>query len=194
MTIQPMPEDLPEGALYQWKPSTGTLIWHNVVDLAVLPVAILPYWLVAARGDLSLSIDSDFPGDLLPILALFALLGTHEAIHGVVMRSFGASPRFGLNLPWAVYTTAPGHRFRRHQYLTATMAPFVVLTTLGLPACLLPFGGYLVFGFGASVVGCSIDLAISWQVLNAPRGALCEDLQDGVRFWPAIDKARDATE
>ena len=58
---------------------------------------------------------------------------------------------------------------------------------LGIPVCMLPFGGYLVLPLAIHLSGCLGDATIAWHTLRAPAGALCEDMRDGCRFWSAAE-------
>jgi Putative zincin peptidase len=124
------------------------------------------------------------------VLVLTLLLAAiHEAVHGIVMLAFGAKPEFGVlrvdGVPAGFYATAPGYRFGRRAYLVVCLAPLAVLAPLGVPACRLPFGAYLVVPFAIHLAGCIGDLDIFRHVLAAPSDALVEDLRDGMRLWRA---------
>jgi hypothetical protein len=140
--------------------------------------------------------------DLAPAVATFValilvLFATHELIHGVVIRWCGARPRFGTNLVAgvlpALYTTAPGARFSRLQYVVVSLAPLLVVSAVGaLFVIVVPFGGVLVLPLGVHVGGCAGDLWMAGLVLRQPRGTLIEDSVDGAIFVPpagATDQA-----
>jgi hypothetical protein len=174
----------------EWKPSRSTLLGWSIMAVPMSIVGVVAYELAALGGKLP---GSEFSGsvglgEILLVLALtFGLACVHEAVHGVVMLAFGARPEFGvlkIEGTWAgFYTTAAGHRFGRRQYLAICLAPFALLSPLGLLACQLPFGAYLVFPFTVQLAGCVGDLTIVWHVLRVPSDTLCEDLRDGTRFW-----------
>jgi hypothetical protein len=109
----------------------------------------------------------------------------HEGVHGIFLLAFGARPKFGMLrigvLPYAFYTTDPGHRFTRRQYLAITLAPLAILGLLGIPLCML--SPYLVVPFTLHLAGCIGDIAVARHVLQGPPTVTCEDLRDGVRFW-----------
>lgn len=178
---------LPDGVISEWKPTKATVRAWTILSMPITAVALLGYVLVAVHGDIpgSWSIDSN---QILLIVALtFALGCIHEGVHGVAMLVFGARPQFGvLKIGGAIgglYTTAPGHRFGRRQYLILGLAPLVILAPLGVLACLLPFGAYLAVPFAIHLAGCIGDVAIAWHVLNGPPDVVCEDLRDGMRLW-----------
>jgi hypothetical protein len=189
-TLQPnVPDSLPEGVISEWKPTKATVRAWTILSIPITAVALLGYTLVAVRGDIpvSWSIDSN---QILLIVALTLGLGCiHEGVHGIAMLAFGAKPEFGVlkigRMIGGLYTTAPGHRFGRRQYLILGLAPLVILAPLGVLACLLPFGAYLAAPFAIHFAGCIGDVTIAWHVLKGPPDVVCEDLRDGMRFWEA---------
>ena len=55
----------------------------------------------------------------------------HELTHGLVMRMYGAKPKYGIlwkGLMW--YATSPGYAYRRNNYVVIALAPFVFISTL----------------------------------------------------------------
>lgn len=181
--------EISAGLIAEWKPSRTTWVVWTVLSL---PIAVLAFWgyeFVALRGVLPHSGSVNLTQLALVMALTFALAAVHEAVHGLVMRSFGAIPEFGVlrvdGIPLGFFATSPGHRFSRRQYLTVALAPFLVITPLGIPACFLPFGEYLAFPLAIVFGGCIGDLAITWHVLGVPPNVECEDLRDGVRFWKA---------
>jgi hypothetical protein len=174
----------------EWKPNRSTLLAWSIITVPASIIGVAAYGLAALGGKLPGSGFSGSVGlgEMLLVLALaFGLTCVHEAIHAIAMIAFGARPEFGLlkieGILVGFYTTAAGHRFGRRQYLAICLAPFAVLSPLGLPACQLPFGAYLVFPFTIQLAGCVGDLTIVWHVLRQPSDTLCEDLRDGTRFW-----------
>jgi Putative zincin peptidase len=187
-TMSDMPA-IPLGPISEWKPSRATWLVWTVLGTPMTVLAALGYVLIASRGALPASGSANLAQLALVAALIFGLAAVHEAVHGLVMSAFGASPEFGVlrvdGIPLGFFATAPGHRFRRRQYLFVALAPFLVMTPLGAAACLLPFGEYLAFPLAIVFGGCIGDLAITWHVLGAPPNVECEDLRDGVRFWKA---------
>ncbi len=179
--------EISAGPISEWRPSRPTFVVWTILSLPMVILALLGYAFVASRGVFPSSVSANLAQLALVMALTFALAAVHEAVHGVVMRSFGASPEFGIlrvdGIPLGFFATSPGHRFSRRQYLIVALSPFLVLTTLGVPACLLPFGVYLAFPLAIICGGCIGDLAITWRVFRAPSNVQCEDLRDGVRFW-----------
>jgi hypothetical protein len=177
------------GLISEWKPSRATWVGWTVLSLPMLVLALLGYMFIATRGAFPAFVSVNLAQLALAVALTFALAAVHEAMHGLVMRTFGASPEFGVlrvgGIPLGFFTTAPDHHFSRRQYLLVALAPFLVITPLGAAACLLPFGGYLAVPLAIGFGGCIGDLAITWRVLRAPSNADCEDLRDGLRFWKA---------
>jgi hypothetical protein len=120
-----------------------------------------------------------------PAVAL-VLSGVHEVIHGVTMLACGVRPQFGVlrrgRAYVILYTSAPGRLFQRNAYLAVALAPLLLLTSLGAVLCWSPAGWLLSYGFGIHLGTCIGDIEIARRVAREPRGVLCEDLQDGVRF------------
>ena len=187
-TMSDMPA-IPLGPISEWKPSRATWLVWTVLATPMTVLAALGYVLIASRGALPASGSANLAQLALVAALTVGLAAAHEAVHGLVMRAFGASPEFGVlrveRIPLGFFATAPGHRFSRRQYLTVALAPFLVITPLGVPACLLPFGEYLALPLAIVFGGCIGDLAITWHVLGVPPNVECEDLRDGVRFWKA---------
>ena len=128
--------------------------------------------------------------DLLLVVGLTLLLmASHEAIHGVVMRGFGARPRFGTMLVGrvapALYATADEYQFTRRQYLAIAAAPTLAISVLGFVACFGPWAGYLVLPLAIHLGGCVGDWFAVRRTLREPSSSRCEDLRDGVRFHRA---------
>lgn len=148
-----------------------------------LPLFAMPWLIVHRSGSIQVGLVGVMT--VLVITLLLAIL--HEGIHGAVMAAFGARPMFGVTLiaravP-AMYTTSPGHRLSRLQYVAVAASPALVLSALGLWATLAVWGGYLIVPLAAHLGGCVGDGAAIWRVLRQPQGTLCEDLRDGVRFY-----------
>jgi hypothetical protein len=189
-TDNPGPVPAPDGVSSEWHPTRTTWILWTVLGLPVLYFGAVVYTLAAFHGDIPQSVSSTLDMGLLivEVLLCFGLMWVHEGVHGIFMLAFGARPKFGLLrigvLPYAFYTTDPGHRFTRGQYLTVGLAPLTILGLLGIPLCIL--SPYLVVPFALHLAGCIGDIGISRHVLQGPPTVTCEDLRDGVRFWKPV--------
>jgi hypothetical protein len=123
------------------------------------------------------------------MLAFVGLMVAHELIHGVCMRFFGGQPRYGLMMisRWmpAANCTSPGTYFSRAAYLVISLAPLLLITTLGwlAVASVAPWVA-LAIAIGAHAGGAIGDLWATALVLRSTRGTRFEDLRDGIRFIP----------
>jgi hypothetical protein len=158
----------------------------TILSLPMLYVGAVVYLLAAFHGE-TVSGTLDVRALIAVLLLYLGLVWVHEGVHGIFMLAFGARPQFGVLriglLVYGFYTTDPGYRFTRRQYLAVCLAPLAILGLLGIPLCMLPFGGYLVLPFAIHLAGCIGDIAISRHVLQSPPTVTCEDLRDGIRFW-----------
>ena len=189
MTGQLQTPALPDGMLSEWRPSGVTCLAWAILSIPIVAIGLTVYVGVALRGEFPRSA-TIYLTDMIVGLALVLVLACiHEGVHGIVMMRCGARPEFGVlkigGIMAGFYTTAPGHRFGRRQYLIIAFAPLAVLAPLGVLACLLPFGAYLAVPFAIHLAGCIGDGTIAWHVMRQPSGTVCEDLRDGMRFWAA---------
>ena len=121
------------------------------------------------------------------VVAYVAILPIHEAIHAAVILALGGRPIFGLRLPLAAYTTAPGQLFTRDGYRVIALAPLVALTAAGVVLTWLApnRGVLLLFGFAGNVAGAVGDLAAVSQLRGLPQSALIEDTATGFVAYEA---------
>jgi hypothetical protein len=121
------------------------------------------------------------------IAAYIAILPIHEAVHAAVILALGGRPTFGLKLPLAAYTTAPGQLFTRDGYRVIALAPLVALTAAGVVLTLLTpnLGILLLLGFAGNVAGAVGDLAAAGQLRALPKSALIEDTATGFVAYEA---------
>jgi hypothetical protein len=111
----------------------------------------------------------------------------HELVHGAFFWLFTRSrPIFGFRGGYA-FAAAPGWFLPRGQYLVVTLAPFVLLTVLGLIILTIVPEGialtailFAVVINAASAVG---DLWIAFLILRERRPIMIEDLGDGFNFF-----------
>lgn len=127
-------------------------------------------------------------------IALIAVLFIHELIHGLFYWLFsGQRPKFGFRGLFP-YAAAPiGVYFPRKQYLTVGLAPFVLLTAVGLllmaiaPIALVPF---LLFFVAFNAGGAAGDLIMVIQLASFSSDTLMEDNDAGVTIYgPKRDAA-----
>ena len=176
-----------------WLPGTRETIGFNILGGLLFFIALFGFG--------ALSVDRDNEYSLLAMLGSIAiftgLIVIHEAIHALAMRRYGGNPQFGLLMIGkvipAAYCTSPGTKFTRRQYLVIALAPFVVITAVGLIALASGTLG-IVFAFALALHagGCIGDFWASVLVLREPAGTTYEDLRDGLRFTrPAQSLARE---
>jgi hypothetical protein len=184
------------GGAIEWHPSQDTLRTWGLISLPMFFAGIAVYGLVASRGSIPSGLGFDIASLLVVAVTSLAVFVIHEAVHGFVMALFGARPRFGVMmlggsvLGAAFYTTAPGHVFSRRQYLAVIVAPTVLVSVGGVAACLSSFAVYAWLPFAIHLTGCVGDLDIARRTYRQPSGTGCEDLRDGVRFWPQAGSGR----
>ena len=119
----------------------------------------------------------------------------HEAVHGVFFLVFGGRPRFGFK-PWTsfgpvFYAAAPGSYFDRPRYLTAGLAPAVLLTTALAAALALVAGDNLptsviTWALVLNVAGSAGDMLMMRKVMSYSRTTLFEDTGDGFVVYGSI--------
>lgn len=196
--MKAVPPDQSAGAasdVIEWRPNLATAVLWNLLAVPMVLGSLLLFFRLATLHVGASERAVLRPMDLLLILLLTvvvtaALLAAHEGLHGLVMAAFGGRPRFGAlmiaRLVPALFTTAPGHRFTRPQYLGVALTPAAIISTLGALACLTPVGLYLVVPLAIHFAGCVGDFSASIRLLREPRGTLCEDLRDGIRFYRPV--------
>jgi len=176
----------------EWRPNLRTAVLWNLLAVPLMLGGLLLFFRLATLP-LGAAVTAVFrPVDILltllvTVVVTAALLAAHEGLHGLVMAAFGARPRFGglmiARLMPALFTTAPGHRFTRPQYLAVALTPAAAISALGSLACLTAVGLYLVVPLAIHFAGCVGDFSATVRLLREPRGTLCEDLRDGIRFY-----------
>jgi hypothetical protein len=139
---------------------------------------------VVSTIDLASSYRPDSAGSLLAAAAgalavAVATLVAHEGVHGLFMRLFGATPRYGVGrMGWMMvyaYATAPGAPFTLRQMLVVCLAPLVVISTAALAiAWLVPAaGGFAAVAFLVNFSGAAGDL---WMAARMLRFRTCREL------------------
>jgi len=120
--------------------------------------------------------------------AIFALMAlhivVHEAVHGLFFWIYtGNRPRFAFKGAYA-YAAMPGWYIPRGAFFITTLAPFVVISLIGLlmmrlTPWLLPI--WFVITLNAS--GSAGDLLVAAWLLLQPPGCLAEDRGDAVTLY-----------
>jgi len=156
------------------------------VSLVLAVIGLIAFGLPLALRTGQVSIAGGAGDVVIVVVLVAALVFIHEGIHALAMGAFGARPQFGAVLIGkvmpAVYTTAPGHRFTRGRYLVVALAPAAIVSGIGLAGVFTAVGAYLVIPLATHLAGCTGDGVAALRVLREPRGTMCEDLRDGIRF------------
>ncbi|HEV8194438.1 MAG TPA: metalloprotease family protein [Ktedonobacterales bacterium] len=169
-------ERLPDLARKSFWLFAGSGIAFAVFDMAARLARPVP----ALFGD-----DSAVPVLIMLVLAntaaYVAVLGVHEALHAATILALSGHPRFGLKLPFALYCTAPNQLFTRGGYMAVALAPFVLLTVLGVVVTWLApnLGAYLWLAWVGNVSGAVGDLVTASELRRVPANVLIADTQDG---------------
>jgi len=124
---------------------------------------------------------------LIFLIGIIIVLALHEFVHGVLMQSFGAKPRYGFFVKGLMfYAKAPGYAFKRNRYIIIVLGPLVSLSILACLGIVLLSGTPLVWllALGAIVnaSAASADLWITAIVLRYPASAYVVDERDGMRI------------
>ena len=121
-------------------------------------------------------------------------LALHELVHGTVMRSFGARPKYGFWKKGLIfYAKSPGYAFKRNQYVFIVLAPLMSLSVLIWLGIVLSAGNSLVWVLSLwAVVNASssnVDVWITILVLRYPASAYVVDEREGMRIFLPVDDA-----
>lgn len=124
----------------------------------------------------------------LALAGVLLTLGLHELTHGLTMRMFGASPKYGIKMKWMVlYATSPGYAYRRNNYVVIALAPFVCLSILFVLGMWLLQGTLWVVLLGIcgalNAAGAIGDMWITMIVLRYAPTAYVMDERDGMRVF-----------
>lgn len=174
-----------------WK-ITGQASRMVRLQFAALPLlaaaCLLFYGLAVWLGRLPLRLSFTGRGALLTLGSALGIMILHELVHGLAMQVCGARPEYGILWKEAMlYATAPGHAFRRGQYLFIALALLVslsLLITLGIALLAgSPWVAPLAVGGALNAAGAVGDLWISAVVLPYPAHAYVVDERDGVRIF-----------
>lgn len=120
------------------------------------------------------------------LIMLVIMLLLHEGIHGVFFWVFSRTrPKFAFKGLYA-YAGLPGWYIPRGKYLVTALAPFFLITLIGvlllavLPSTwFIPLLGVLVSNAAGSVG----DLVVAVWLIFQPRGSLAQDRGDAVTIY-----------
>jgi hypothetical protein len=124
---------------------------------------------------------------VISLVAVFVvMIVVHELFHGLFFWVFThRPPKFGLR-GWYAFACAPGWFFPRRQYLVIGLAPFVLISLLGMVLLpLLPVEA-MVLVLLAVILNAASSVGDLWIILRLlfTRGPLAvEDVGDGMYFY-----------
>jgi Putative zincin peptidase len=123
------------------------------------------------------------------LVAYALILPLHEVVHAATILLLGGRARFGLRLPLAAYCTAPNQVFTRAGYAAVALAPFFVLSALGVVITILApqWATWLWFGFAGNIAGAVGDLVTASEVRQMPPGTLIADNEAGFTAYTIDD-------
>ena len=132
---------------------------------------------------------------LIFLIGIPIVIALHEFVHGIVMQSFGARPRYGF---WKkglmFYAKAPGYAFKRNQYALIVLAPLLSLSVLICLGIFLLASNSIVWVLALwAIVNASAanaDVWITALVLRYPSSAYVIDERDGIRILLLQSDAR----
>lgn len=166
-----------------------------LINLIAIPVGLvmgaISFGLLASLRNSSSSAFV-FSINLLWLVAAIVLtLLLHELIHGLAMKRYGASPRYGVKITLlALYATAPGYAFTRDQFVYVALAPLVIITLLTGTGIVLAGGTavpfYLAICATLNAAGASGDLYMTYLVRRYPPHAYVIDEADGIRIFMPV--------
>lgn len=124
---------------------------------------------------------------LIFLIGIPIILAVHEFVHGILMMSFGARPRYGF---WKqglmFYAKSPGYAFQRNQYSLIVLAPLLGLSALMSAGIFLLASKSIVWVLALwAIVNASaanVDVWVTAIVLRHPKAAYVVDEQDGMRI------------
>jgi hypothetical protein len=167
--------------------NVSRVILVQVLGLPLMFLMIFGFGLLAITvGRPPASADMGVPELLIILAGIAVMIVLHELAHGLAMWVFGARPRYGILWRQLVfYATAPGFGFRRNSYVVVALAPFVLLSLLGVLGIWALQGtfwvGLISLCAGLNGGGAAGDLWMAAIVMRYPRQAMVVDERDGLR-------------
>jgi hypothetical protein len=152
-----------------------TMIGLNIVGAILLVVWVMFFlriavWLRPEMGTV-MEIRIGLPQILLLFTLPIASIVLHELVHGFFLWLFTRErPRFGFKWLFA-YASSPGWYIPRNQYIVVALAPFVLITLVGIGCLMLlpqPTILPLVLILATNAAGAIGDLAITGWIFTRP--------------------------
>jgi hypothetical protein len=151
-------------ALY-WRitDTAGRLVKINLLALPMAAASGLGFLWVAQSLGRAPRLDWRGEESVIFVVGTLVVLVLHESVHGILMRWYGAKPRFGFFARGGMfYAKAAGHVFTRQQYLVVVLGPLVTISVLA------------VLSIGAIPGTPMVWLVVLWAIVNA--SAACADV------------------
>lgn len=162
----------------------GLFGWLALLLLRVIrPDAVEIAWEAGAK----LQTIGILPAVVTVIVIQIVMVILHEAAHGAFFWTFTRErPAFGLEPPFAAYAAAPDWYLPRHQHLIVGLAPFVLITLVGLallpvvPAFVVPV---LLLIMVTNAAGSTGDFLMVFWLLAQPRDTLVQDTGAAIAIY-----------
>jgi hypothetical protein len=119
------------------------------------------------------------------IVLIIAVLPLHEWIHGLAIRRFGHTPRYGIK--WSVlFATSDGAYFRRNEFVQIALAPLVVISLAGIGLTwVFPLGiaEWVALAVAVNAAGAIGDIWMTAVILSYDKSVLVQDEADSMRIF-----------
>jgi hypothetical protein len=184
-----LPNDYQEVLYWRVTEKTSRLITLNILGILLFVVFGVLFSIPAVTlGKLPSPIEFGLGEVSITILGILMTLILHELTHGMVMRIFGARPRYGvLWKQMMFYATSPGFAYRRNNYIVVALAPFVFISLLVVLGMWLLQGtswvALLVICGTINASGAVGDMWITTIALRFAPTAHIMDERDGIRVF-----------
>lgn len=167
----------------------GALIFGGLFFLAA--DTIHPDAGLTVESLVSIAIDGmpDIVSIVLVIFAVTSVLWLHELVHASVFYvHIGAPPHIGIRGP-IIFAAAEGYLNTRTAMIVNALAPFVVISSLGLlMMALIPVGAlaWIFIPTVANAAAAGGDFMAVFWLLGLPRGAKVEDHGDVIIAYEGV--------
>lgn len=169
----------------------GMLLKLNVLSLIPLIIsslivfgALLVYHEEMGAPLVITALPDDLPNPI-GLLLIPPVLLLHEMCHGLMIRHFGHTPRYGAK--WLViFATSDGAFFRRNEFIRIALAPLTIITWAGaLLMLFVPQGlaTWVAWAITLNAAGSIGDLWMTMVALRFEPSVLIRDEADGMRIF-----------
>jgi hypothetical protein len=183
-----LPDDYQEVLYWKMTEKRSRVITVNILGLLLFVI----FGLIFSSLAVSLGKLYEFRFGLseigLVFIAIVLTIILHELTHGLVMRLFGAKPKYGILWKGLMfYATSPGYAYHRNNYVAIALAPFVIISILVVFEMWLLQGTIWVALLGVCGVvnasGAIGDMWITMIVLRYATTAYIMDERDGIQVF-----------